>query len=523
MIRPLVLLGLALALFVCPSPGAAEPLRIVIIGDSTVSEYPAERPDRGWGHYIEESFRPGTVDVTNLAVPGRSTKTFIEEGRWEKALQLKPAYVLIQFGHNDSHDPKNPEATDAASDYRSNLRRYIDDSRAIAAVPILVTPMVRRTFEADGRFTEALSGANRPLGDYTRAMKEVGAEKHVPVIDLYTSSRALVEKLGPERSAELANRPGDNTHFNEKGARAMAKLVLEQLPEAAPELAKLLRPAGTPPGGGIEPAMEVDVWPAGRMPGTAATEPEKIVPPKDGEHVLLLTNVSHPTLKIFPAPNAPRPAPAIIVCPGGGYGVLAMDLEGTEIASWLNSVGITALLLKYRVPNNRDGALQDVQRALSLARSHADAWGIDAGRLGVLGFSAGGHLSVRASNDFEHRTWAPIDDVDRVSCRPDFAVLVYPAYLEKAGKLAPDLKIDPKGPPALLIHNEDDASWIASSRVYDAALTEAGVPHDFIVYRRGGHGYGLRSTEEVRAWPEATVAWLRRHSVASSQAALRAP
>ena len=215
---------------------AKPPVHIVIVGDSTVSNYPPEHPNRGWGQYIQERFKPGTVEVTNLATPGRSTKTFIQEGRWQKALDEKPDYVLIQFGHNDSHAPNMPEATDAATDYKANLRRYIDDSRAIGATPVLVTPMVRRTFDAQGKVAETAAPPNRSLVSYANAMKEVATEKQAPVIDLYTSSKALAEKLGPEGSAALANKKGDNTHFNEKGARAMAGLVMQELPVAAPKL-----------------------------------------------------------------------------------------------------------------------------------------------------------------------------------------------------------------------------------------------------------------------------------------------
>lgn len=216
------------------------PLRIVIVGDSTVCNYPLTRPDRGWGQFIQERFQPGTVTVINLAAAGRSTKTFIQEGRWKKALEEKPDYVLIQFGHNDSHSPDHPEATNAATDYQEYLRRYINDSRAIGAAPILVTPMVRRTFDANGKLTDALQ-------PYAEAMKAVGAETKTPVIDLHASSKRLVEQLGPEKSAEMANKPGDATHFNEKGARAMAALVMDELPTAAPTLkAYLLVKHGTP-------------------------------------------------------------------------------------------------------------------------------------------------------------------------------------------------------------------------------------------------------------------------------------
>jgi lysophospholipase L1-like esterase len=184
--------------------------------------------------FMQEHFQDGAVQVINLAASGRSTKTFITEGRWKKALDEQPDYVLIQFGHNDSHAPTNPESTDAATDYKDYLRRYIDDSRAIGAVPILVTPMVRRTFDDDGKLKDALL-------PYATAMKEVAQEKKVAVIDLHASSKQLVEQLGPTAAAELANKPGDATHFNEKGAKAMADLVLKELPTAAPELKEFLK------------------------------------------------------------------------------------------------------------------------------------------------------------------------------------------------------------------------------------------------------------------------------------------
>lgn len=243
------LLVLAALLFPMQAPGQAAPTedavhtpqRIVIVGDSTVSNYPDTRPDRGWGQFVEECFREGAVKVSNLAAAGRSTKTFIQEGRWRKALEDKPDYVMIQFGHNDSHAPDKPESTDAATDYKDNLRRYIDESREIGATPILVTPMVRRTFDAQGEITESQPLPNRSLSAYADAMKEVGREKGVAVIDLYASSRALAENLGPEASAKMSPKKGDVTHFNEKGARAIADLVMKDLPVAEPKLAELMR------------------------------------------------------------------------------------------------------------------------------------------------------------------------------------------------------------------------------------------------------------------------------------------
>ena len=223
-----IFLSLAAMLGVAKSEDAAK-LTIVIIGDSTVCNYPAEHACRGWGQFIAEQFKD-TVRVANHAASGRSTKTFIAAGRWKRALAEQPDFVLIQFGHNDSHGAGKPEATDAATDYRDFLRRYVDDSRAANAVPIFVTPMHRRTFDRDGKLTDILQ-------PYADAMKVVATEKKVPLIDLHASSGALFSKLGKDHCPELANAPTDFTHFNEKGARAMAGLVMKELPAADPRLA----------------------------------------------------------------------------------------------------------------------------------------------------------------------------------------------------------------------------------------------------------------------------------------------
>lgn len=189
--------------------------------------------------YLEEKFRPGSVTVRNLAAPGRSAKTFMSEGRWTKALAEKPDYVFIQFGHNDSHNPANRESTDPAGDFREFLRRYITEARAAGAKPILVTPMVRRNFDGQGKIADS-APPDRPLSAYAAAMMEVGRETGVPVIDLHASSLALNEKLGLKASAGFASKRSDITHFNEKGARAMADLVVAEISTAAPALGTLL-------------------------------------------------------------------------------------------------------------------------------------------------------------------------------------------------------------------------------------------------------------------------------------------
>ncbi|MEI6233486.1 MAG: alpha/beta hydrolase [Planctomycetota bacterium] len=250
------------------------------------------------------------------------------------------------------------------------------------------------------------------------------------------------------------------------------------------------------------------VWPAGKMPGVGAALPESEVPAR-GDGVIRVTNVSEPTLTVFRAPAAANAAPAVIICPGGAYQILAMNKEGTEIADWLNTLGITAIVLKYRVPKNMDGAFQDIQRAVRVVRSKHKEWNIDETRIGVMGFSAGGNLCARISTTHGTASYPPIDEVDRISDRPDFAVLVYPAYLGTNGNLAKNLPISEKVPPSFLAHSEDDKSFVAGSKLYDAALTAAKVPHEFALYPSGGHGYGLRCTKDAKAWSERCVAWLK--------------
>lgn len=261
------------------------------------------------------------------------------------------------------------------------------------------------------------------------------------------------------------------------------------------------------------PSATIEVWPAGKIPGQGAKESERDVPAK-GDGFKRITNISRPTLTLFPAPKQSSPAPAMIVCPGGGYSYVVYDKEGTEIAAWLNANGTSALVLKYRTPNNRAGALQDLQRALSLTRAHAAEWNLDPKRLGVIGFSAGGNLAAKSSAPVEARTYPAVDAVDQQSCRPDFAVLVYPAYLDdKNGHVAPDLNLKANIPPTLIVHTEDDKPFVPGSKLYHAALDEVKVAHEFKLYPTGGHGYGLRCTKDAKAWTEDALAWLRKNGL----------
>jgi lysophospholipase L1-like esterase len=213
---------------------AAEPHVLGIIGDSTVCDYPPESPVRGWGQYLAGHFGPD-VQIVNLAASGRSTKTFLKQGLWSKMLAAKPEVILIQFGHNDSHGKAKPESTDAAADYRDYLRQYVTEARNAGAKPVLVTPMMRRTFAPDRSLQDNLK-------PYAEAMKMVATEMGAPLIDLFTMSGDLYRKLGPQKCLELASTPADATHFSEKGAQLMAELVMSRFGEAVPEWRDLTKP-----------------------------------------------------------------------------------------------------------------------------------------------------------------------------------------------------------------------------------------------------------------------------------------
>ena len=245
-----------------------------------------------------------------------------------------------------------------------------------------------------------------------------------------------------------------------------------------------------------------------------------------GKTVIRLGNISVPTITLYRPDRDADTGAAVIVCPGGGYGILAMDLEGTEVCQWLNSIGVNAVLLKYRVPARAGGErhaapLQDAQRALGLVRSHATEWRLDPRRIGIMGFSAGGHLSAVASTRFAARTYDPVDAADQVSCRPDFTLLIYPAYLVRPDTepaLAPELTVTSNTPPTFLFQAEDDGVHVECSLYYYLALKQAKVPAEMHLFPTGGHGYGLRGMEAApAAWPRLAADWLRRQGVLQKQ------
>ena len=280
----------------------------------------------------------------------------------------------------------------------------------------------------------------------------------------------------------------------------------------------MAQPSGWPP----SPShLTLPVWP-GVAPGAPANPPAETdtTTAKDnliaGKPLIRLGNVSTPTLTLYKATGNNTGA-AVVVFPGGGYNILAIDLEGTEVCDWLTAAGINCVLLKYRVPGTgpypkSPAALQDAQRALGLVRQHAAEWGIDPKRIGVLGFSAGAHLAAALSTHYDKRLYDPIDAADQLSCRPDFAVIVYPGYLALAEKnFAPNADINPTAqtPPTFIVQAEDDPVHVENAVVYFLALKNAHVPAELHIYAQGGHGYGLRRTAlPVTTWPQAVEVWL---------------
>ncbi|MHB9010120.1 MAG: alpha/beta hydrolase [Limisphaerales bacterium] len=273
-----------------------------------------------------------------------------------------------------------------------------------------------------------------------------------------------------------------------------------------------------------EPACEpVPLW-AGLAPGDQALPggERDLTKATDGliagQPVIRLGNVSRPTMTIYRPPADRDVGTTVLVCPGGGYHILAMDLEGTEICEWLNSVGVTAVLLKYRVPK-REGlekhgvALQDAQRAMSLLRHRAREWKLDPERIGALGFSAGSHLAAVLSTGPAERIYPKVDEADQGDFRPNFTVLIYPAYLtvkEDGDKVSPELKITTNTPPTFITITQDDPVRVENALFYALALKQAAVPVELHLYPTGGHGYGLRRTEQtVTTWPDRASDWMR--------------
>lgn len=257
------------------------------------------------------------------------------------------------------------------------------------------------------------------------------------------------------------------------------------------------------------------IWPEGKSPYVRADMPPETVKPTTDD-IVRFTNVSIPTITVVKALSE-DPVPAVLVCPGGGYSHLAWSHEGVETAQWFKNRGVTAFILKYRCPGQRDAALADAQRALSFIRANAVNFNIDPTKLGIIGYSAGANLAVRASTRHAKRHYEAVDDTDKASCRPDWAMVVYPwDLLEKTEKgVQPPIKlrneypVDSTTTPALIIQSQDDFCNVRTALAYYDALVLAGVPAEMHLFSKGGHGYGMRERgNPTDCWPAIAEIWL---------------
>ena len=275
------------------------------------------------------------------------------------------------------------------------------------------------------------------------------------------------------------------------------------------------------------PSNPIPLWTAGAPGEQPGPGNEQVTPNPNGKliagkPIIRVGGITNPTIQVYSPPKGKNTGAAVVVFPGGGYSILAFDLEGTEVCEWLNSIGVTGILLKYRVPPHQGALryaapLQDAQRAVRLVRARAEEWGVDPKRVGVLGFSAGGHLAAASSTNYDVETYPAADAADKLSCRPDFAVIIYPGYLYdvKTGgdKIAPELKVTDKTPPSFLLQAEDDPVHVENSLFYYLALKNAKVPAEMHLYAVGGHGYGLRPTSlPITGWPALVERWM--HTIA---------
>jgi acetyl esterase/lipase len=251
------------------------------------------------------------------------------------------------------------------------------------------------------------------------------------------------------------------------------------------------------------------LW-SGKVPGELKEKQPPVIDTSKNDKILRYDEVTNPAIEVFLPDKAINNRSAVIVCPGGGYKILAYDLEGTEIAGWLNKLGFTAFVLQYRIPDKKEGALQDVQRAMRIVRNNSQKWNIDPEKIGVMGFSAGGSLSARASILFNKKTYPPVDKSDSLSCRPSFTMLIYPAYLDQGPNLTltSELELNKDVQPIFIFQTADDP-YGNSALVMAGALRNAKLPVELHFLSTGGHGYGLRPGKvAAETWPLLAEKWL---------------
>jgi len=255
----------------------------------------------------------------------------------------------------------------------------------------------------------------------------------------------------------------------------------------------------------------IKLWPD-NVPGETEAKHAPVVTDNKSGNVTRLTDITDPAIVVYPASNENNNGVGIIVCPGGGYNILAADKEGYEIAEWLNTLGYSAFVLQYRVPKNQEGALQDFQRAFRIIKNNAADWKINPDKIGAIGFSAGASLSARASARYKEKTYPKVDELEELACRPEFVLLIYPGGLDKGENrsLIPEIIFNEKTPPMFVFATADD-THSNSALVVTTALRDAKVPVELHLLPEGGHGYGLRPGNIAgETWPVLAEKWLHK-------------
>ncbi len=416
----------------------------------------------------------------NLGFSGDRTEHVLWRLQNGEVEGLSPKLVVLMIGTNNTGHRQDP-----AADTVAGIRAILGEIETrMPQSQVLLLAVFPRGATPDDPLRRLNSEINARIA--TLANK--------PRVHFLDINRIFLEKDGRLPRNVMPDRLHPNALGYRMWARAMEPKIRELMGEK-PELG--------------DPTV-IDVWP-GDVPDEVCSEAERGVLGAD-RGVLRISNVSKPTLSLFPGRKTRQAKRTVLVLPGGGYSILAFNLEGTEIAGWLNRAGYAAAVLKYRVPRNRPGALQDAQRALGLLRQRAGEWGLDPNRMGVLGFSAGGHLAASLSNHYHKRAYSEVDAADRISCRPDFTVLIYPAYLGATDStLADDIPVTEQTPPAFILQTQDDRRLVSSSTAYYLALSRVKVSAELHLFPTGGHGYGLRpSAYPVSQWPELCETWMMR-------------
>ena len=499
---------------------------LFIIGDSTVKN--TSNGQLGWGDPIRDFFDLTRINVENRARGGRSSRTFQSEGLWDQVLaELKPGdFVLMQFGHNDGgaiNDESRARGSlpglgnefeginnlltkkyEAVHTFGWYMRKYVADTKAKGATPIVLSPIPRNIW-IDGK-------VERAAATYGGWAAQVAKSEGALFIDLNEIVAARYEAIGQETIGRDYFK-GDHTHTSPIGARLNAESVvngIKQLKNLSLTNYMLKEPR---PQTQASSSEVIQLWPSG-APGALGTTPDDI-----------------PTLTPF-FPNQKANGAAVIICPGGGYMHLA-DHEGRPVAEWLNTLGITAFVLKYRIgpKYHHPAPLQDAARAVRLVRSRAAEWKIDPKKIGVLGFSAGGHVASTIGTHFDAGQANATDPIDRVSSRPDLLVLIYPVVtmgeLTHAGSkkqligetpsaemvklLSNEEQVTKDTPPTFLLHTANDSVVPVENSIHFAeALRKVGVPFEMHIYERGRHGFGLGGDDPILStWPARCADWLR--------------